>query len=377
MDPKIAIVTTWRSDNRGSILQAYALQRILALRGYDSEFIDFSPRREGYLYRLARLARDLLKDTYAFTCRPDLYENRNKNRRFVRDKLRVGPFYATYDQLSDRAEGRYSAAICGSDQIWKCPGGYAAPLYYLTFIDTSKRIAYAPSIGCDCIPPNCTDSFREYVNQIPFLSVREEQGAVLIKEIVGRDAEVVLDPSLLLTGEQWRTDYQVIESACLEDGYILCYFLRDNPEYTECAYRLSELTGHDLVAIEPVSRKDYASLRDMEIVAAGPLELVQLIDNASYVLTDSFHGVAFSINLEKQFATFKRFGDDDPISENSRVYSILGKTRLESRLIAPSTMPGVLVEKHIEYDLVRPLLDLEREQSLAYLQRAVTAVVGY
>jgi len=376
MDPKIAIVTTWRSDNRGSILQAYALQRVLELWGYDSEFIDFSPRREGYLYRLARLAKDLFKDMYTFTCRPTLCKSRNKNRRFIRDKLRVSPFHATYGQLSDEAAGRYSAAICGSDQIWKCYGGYVAPFYYLTFMDADKRIAYAPSIGCDCIPPNCTNSFREYVNQIPFLSVREEQGAALIKEIVGRDAEVVLDPSLLLTEEQWRMEHHMVEIECLEGGYILCYFLRENPEYTRYAYRLSELTGHALVAIEPVSWKKHVSLRGIETVAAGPLEFVQLIDNASHVLTDSFHGVAFSINLGKQFGVFKRFDDDDPISENSRVYSILGRTRLESRLIAADTMPSVLVEKHIEYDLVRPLLDLEREQSLAYLKKAITAAIG-
>jgi len=377
MDPKIAIVTTWRADNRGCKLQAYALQRILESWGYDSEFIYFSPRSRSYLFRLARFSYHLLKDTYTFICRPNSHQVRKRNGRFVRDKLKVSPLYVTYDQLRDEAKKRYSAAICGSDQIWKCPGGYANPLHYLTFIDAEKRIAYAPSIGCNYIPPDCTDSFREYVNEIPFLSVREEQGAMLIKEIVGRHAEVVLDPSLLLTKEQWEAEIQMGGQARPKEEYILCYFLQDNPEYTTYARRLSELTGYAIVAIEPVSRKKYASLRGIEIAAAGPFEFVQLINHASHVLTDSFHGVAFSINLGKQFRVFRRFDDDDPLSENSRIYNILGKTHLENRLITPDTMPGFSIERHINYDLVRLLLDAEREQSLAYLNKAITAAVGY
>jgi hypothetical protein len=376
MDRKIAIVTPWRSDNRGSILQAYALKKTLESWGYDAEFIYFSPRRKSCMYRLAGLSRDLLIDIYTFICRPNLYRVRHKNR-MIRDKLKASPLYVTYDQLRDEAAKRYSAVICGSDQIWNCHGGYANPFFYLTFIDAKKRIAYAPSIGRNYISPGCLDAFREYVNEIPFLSVREEQGAMLIKETVGRDAEVVLDPSLLLTEEQWEAEIQMTGQACLTGEYILCYFLRDNSEYTRYAYRLSELTGYAIVAIEPASLKKYASLQGIELAAAGPLEFVQLIDNASCVLTDSFHGVAFSINLGKQFGAFRRFDDDDPICQNSRIYNILGKTHLESRLITPDTTPSLFVEEHIKYDLVRPLLDSEREQSLAYLKKAIAAVISY
>jgi hypothetical protein len=252
----------------------------------------------------------------------------------------------------------------------------ADPLYYLTFIDAKKRIAYAPSIGCSYIPPDCIGSFKRYVNEISFLSVREEQGATLIKEIVGRDAEVVLDPSLLLTDAQWKAESQMALQACPKEEYILCYFLRDNPQYTRCAYELSELTGYAITAIEPVSRKKYACLQGFRIEAPGPFEFVQLVNNASYILTDSFHGVAFSINLGKQFGVFKRFDDADPLSENSRIHNILDRTHLGSRLVTPDTLTGFFVEEHIDYDLVRPLLDMERERSLAYLEKAISATVG-
>jgi hypothetical protein len=123
MDRKVAIVTTWRSDNHGSILQAFALQRLVERWGYDSELIDFSRGREGYSYRLERLMKDHLKNAYTLILRPNLYEIRRKNRTFICGKLKVSPFYVTYDQLSHQAAERYSAAICGSDQIWKCYGG--------------------------------------------------------------------------------------------------------------------------------------------------------------------------------------------------------------------------------------------------------------
>lgn len=363
MDTKIGIVTWWAAKNYGSVLQAYALQRILESWGYESEFIGFA----------ANALRGLIDDIVTYVCRPKAHEVRKEFVKFQRENLNSSPAYWTYDQLRYEASKRYSAAIAGSDQIWCCHGGHAKPLYYLTFIDAKKRIAYAPSVGRNYISADCTDAFREYVSEIPFLSVREEHGAALIREIAGRDAKVVVDPCLLLTAEQWKEEIQMTREITLKGKYILCYFLRDNPEYSKYAHALSDLTGHAVAAIEPVSRKEYVSLRGVETLVADPFDFVRLIDNASYVLTDSFHGVAFSINLRKQFGVFRRFHDDDPISQNSRIYNILQKTHLEDRLVSADAFPSGFNRESIDYDSVHLLLRREREQSLAYLKRAVTA----
>lgn len=363
MDTEIAIVTWWQGANYGSVLQAYALQKVLESWGYESELIGFA----------ANALRRLVQDIEACVCKPTAHQVRDKFARFRRENLKSSPKYWTYDQLKHEAAKRYSAAIAGSDQIWCCAGGHAKPLYYLSFIDAKKRIAYAPSIGYNYIPAECVDDFRKYVSEIPFLSVREEHGAALIREVVGREAKVVVDPSLLLTAEQWKAEIGMPSEVTLGRKYILCYFLRDNPEYSIFARALSDVTGYAVAAIEPVSPKEYVSLRGIETVVADPFDFVRLIDNASYVLTDSLHGVAFSINLGKEFGVFKRFHDDDPISQNSRIYNILKKTHLEDRLVSADVVPSDLTRRSTDYDSVRTLLRREREQSLAYLKEAVTA----
>lgn len=101
-----------------------------------------------------------------------------------------------------------------------------------------------------------------------------------------------------------------------------------------------------------------------------------MVKNASYILTDSFHGLSFSINLERQFVVFKRFSDDDKISQNSRIYNILRKLQLENRLISSDQSVSFLIDNIIDYSLVRPLLESERERSLEFLSRSINSVIN-
>jgi hypothetical protein len=370
MDQKIAIVTWYRNGNYGGTLQAYALQKTLESMGFDSEFINFCPELKSISYRVERF----LKDVVIFCYKPKLYKSREKIYKFVRDNLKASPPYYSYNQLSDIAEERYWAAICGSDQIWATVGGKVEPLNYLTFINEGKRIAYAPSIGYKRISEQSKDTFKEYVNNIRFLSIREKRGAEIIKEITGRNAQVVLDPSLLLTREQWEKEIQQTQTNKLlsKKEYIFCYFLGRSSEYAKWAHELSEHTGYSLVTLE--SKRSI--FRGIEKAIADPFGFLQLINNAAYVLTDSFHGTAFSINFGKQFGVFKRFKDDDPICQNSRIYNILEKTCLENRLITGETPISSFVEEKIDYNLVHTLLDKERQRSLEYLKEAITDVLN-
>ncbi len=361
-------MTWYDNPNYGGVLQAYALQKTLESLGYDSEFISCFPERRSLSYKLSRF----LKDCVIFASMPRVHQSRKRIYEFIKNNLKVSPAYTTYEQLESEASRRYSAAICGSDQIWSNIGGYVNPLYYLTFIDEKKRIAYAPSIGYNRVQADCTATFREYVGGIKFLSVREKQGEALIKDIVGRDAKVVLDPSMLLTKKEWEAKVLSADAITLELPYIFCYFRHNNDQFVEYARRLSEFTGYRIIAVDT----SFPSLRGIRTVVADPLDFVWLINNASYVLTDAFHGTAFSINLGKQFGVFKRFHDDDPINQNSRVHNILEKTHLESRLITFDTPIDFLVQEEIDYDLVDPLLDSERRESLTYLASAMTAVIN-
>lgn len=369
MDKKIGIVTWFKNGNYGGTLQAYALQKTIESLGFDCEFIDFCPEAKSFSHKTIRLLKDVAISIY----KPRLYQSRKQIYKFVKDNLKVSPPYYTYNQLKETADKRYFAAICGSDQIWSNAGGEINPLYYLTFIDKEKRIAYAPSIGYNNISPEISDVFTDYVNDIKYLSVREKHGANLIKEATGRNAQVVIDPSLLLTKRQWEKEIQKFGKKLYQGKrYIFCYFLGKNPDYVKYALKLAEFTQCTLVAVE----SKHAPLNSVKRILADPIDFLCLINNAEYILTDSFHGVALSINFGKQFATFKRFKDNDPICQNSRIYNILEKTHLENRLITTETPMSFFTKEITDYELADGLLTEERKSSLDYLKNAINAVAN-
>ncbi len=239
-------------------------------------------------------------------------------------------------------------------------------------MDERKRISYAPSIGYNKIQDSIRDEFRICVNGIRFLSIRETQGADIIKSITGRDAKVVLDPSLLLNKSEWLEKIKDKKCVSPDGKYILLYILGDNEEHVRYAKQLSKGTGYKLIAINT----KYGRIKDLDVVYGDPFDFVELVNNASYVLTDSFHGVAFSINLEKQFVVFKRFKDDDLISQNSRIYNILEKTNLKDRLISADESISFVQNNKIDYDKVIPLLEKERKISIDFLSKSLELVIN-
>lgn len=370
MDKKIAIVTWYTNGNHGGTLQAFALQKVLESMGVESEFVDFCPRKKSLRYIVERTIKDIIIYLY----KPKVYKTRKSIYKFVKEKLNVSKPYYSYDDLRDEAKERYSAAICGSDQIW-CNAGYIIDeLYYLTFIEKDKRIAYAPSTGPNYMSDSFKGRFIECIKDIKFLSVREKQGSEFIKKVTGFNAKVVLDPTLLLTKAQWEEKFlpsiQSLEKP--KEKFIFCYFLGCNPEHARYAYSLSKETGYKIITLDMKK----CAFKNVEKRVVDPFGFLDLIYNAVYVLTDSFHGTALSIVLEKQFAVFKRFKDTDPNNQNSRIFNILEKTRLEDRLISCDSSTDILVKNSIDYTLVNELLNVERRESLEYLKEALDSVLN-
>lgn len=365
---KIGIVTWHYNSNYGTLLQAYALQEIIKKFGYSPEFVNFRPNLNTSKKKLVRK----LKDLYIMLFRPGLYNNRKLLYRFIDQNFSLGKLYYSYNDLCKEADKIYDVGICGSDQIWSNNTGTINPFYYLDFLDESKRISYASSIGRNRIPDNLVTDFGKYVNKIRYLSIREEKGAEIIKEITGRDAEVVLDPSLLLDKDEWLEKIEDKKPVSPKEKYIFLYILGDNEEHVEYAKQVSKITGLKLIAIET----KYGKVKDLELIPADPFDFVELVNNASYVLTDSFHGLAFSINLEKQFAVFKRFRDDEKKSQNSRIYNLLKKTNLEDRLILSDESVSFLSDNIIDYNSVKPLLEEERKRSLEFLSSSIKSVIN-
>jgi hypothetical protein len=373
---RIGIVTWFMHQNYGQVLQAFALQTSISKLGFEPELINYHPSIvterttgifEANLRRLphitaSRLARVLTRELY------QLYCNRISSRKrlfkaFVKSYLKVSQEVTNINQLSSLYEG----FICGSDQIW-APTVFNE-YYYLSFeTDPKRKISYAPSFGLNTIPKNISEQVAALLYNIKNLSVREETGASLVEELIGKKPHIVVDPTLLLDAEQWS---QVASRVVVRCPFILCYFLGNNPEHRAIVNKIKQETGLHVVILPfntgDLFRKGFAAKSSI-----GPREFLSLVSNAELICTDSYHGILFSINYNKPFLAFKRFSDEDPVSQNSRVNYILGKYGLWDRLVIDKD--ELCYNKRIDYSKVNKLLKVEREHSKTFLESSLAGI---
>ena len=203
---------------------------------------------------------------------------------------------------------------------------------------------------------------RKWISEVKHLSVREDSGVKLIKELCGRDALHLLDPTLLLNGETWRKKLEIQKK---KNKYILAYFLDAPSRQAKCCINnLKKKYQCDVIAI-PYEHEDMSYATN--VVPTGPLEFLSLVDNAVAVVTDSFHGTAFSINLHTPFFVFDRnYGAAH--SQSSRVISLLKKIGLMERY-EPSEEANT--EINLDFTHSDEILTAEREIAKRYLQESV------
>jgi len=297
----------------------------------------------------------------------NVYLTWKKMDKWIKSNLNISEKYDSFEELKSISM-QYGAVICGSDQIWNNDGSIN-PFYYLQFADKSKRIAYAPSIARDYIDDRFVETFSKYVQQIKYLSIREKQGAQLIKKITGREATVVLDPTLLLNKEQWEK--QLPNNHELENRkYIFCYFLTKNDTYYNEVLKLSKKLNVEIIT-PTIFRNHNDTSQNVDF-----FEFLNLIRYAQFVVTDSFHGVAFSLNFCKQFAVYKRFKDSYKGTQNSRIYNVLNEFNLNDMLITENNKLEQVISNIKDYENISNILDEKRQDSLEYLNRALKSVFG-
>jgi len=395
MKKKVGMITIHYVDNLGGVLLAYALQESVVRFGYECSVIDYDPTpipsRTNYLAnaivrRVVRLPQYLVKFPKYFSLfiknRGAVLPPRHIHGSSGLRKIRFDSFREKYIKLSERhytsSESLnrnpplYDAYICGSDQVWnpficKSPDNAKnEPAYFLTFAPERKRISYAPSISIPKIPENLRAEMTELLNGIPSLSCREKQGADLIKNLTGREAEVVMDPTLLLTCEDWEG---IASESEIKEPYILGYFLGEGLDYRIFAKELANKYGYRLVIISR-ELQDSNDPNTISCSDAGPADFLGLVKNARCVCTDSFHGTIFSINFGRPFYAFERPGSHGSQSMATRIYSILEILGLTSRLMRPDSP---LPESPFEIDYATPHLRLQeaRTSSLHYLGEAL------
>ncbi|MCI1952654.1 MAG: polysaccharide pyruvyl transferase family protein [Clostridiales bacterium] len=362
------IMTYYKTYNYGSALQAYALYREVTALGYSCKMLDYRP---DFLNSCSPLKKaiGIIKRLF-----PAFYRRVFWGWQFKLKKERFVNFYQNYLKESKPypskealylAQKEYRGIICGSDQIWTpTPNGYD-DAYVLSFADNDlRKVAYAPSIGYPNILPLYRETMGKGIERFDALSIREPHGAEIIQKLTGKTAEVVLDPTFLLTREDWEQ----FSKAPLQKGpYIFCYFLGKRQEARILAKKLKKLTGYSLI-IAPMWNRDtlWADQVRMDI---GPQEFIGLIQNAAYVCTDSYHATILSINLNTSFYTFSRHTEHDPENQNLRITEILDMFGLRERYLESATK--LICPSQVNFSSVNCKLNKMRKQSFAYLQRAL------
>lgn len=372
MRDKVLLTTVFSGYNYGSSLQALAGKLVLHELGYDCQLVGMKSLVKGRDIRLKKLVTILWRSFVLRGSRGanalSTYQN-SYNKTLIGDSVTrfaqftdkyLQPNYLSWRGLKKTANDSV-ACFAGSDQIWNSSTMYIDPMYYLRFAPAYKRVALAPSFGRDFVADYNVEKMSKWIGEFASLSVREDSGVKLIKDMTGRDAINLVDPTLMVDGDTWKKNLGIEDKST---NYILAYFL-DKPSDSarRAIAELKESLACEVIAIPyQFDEMDYCD----KVVPTGPVEFLDLINNAKCVLTDSFHGTAFSINLHTPFYVFARdYGSAH--SQNSRVESILKKMNMQDRF-----EPNEVSQKYsqIDFNKSEEVLKAERTKARDYLKAA-------
>ncbi|MBO4631213.1 MAG: polysaccharide pyruvyl transferase family protein [Lentisphaeria bacterium] len=364
---RIGQITLYKSLY-GGILQCTALQLFLRNSGYDCELIQYSA--DG-LIRQKTLPRRILSCCARSVSFLLTLKRCNNTAVFSRKFIRKSRFYKNEKALQAAVD--YDSYITGSDQVWNSSNNNRSGAYFLDFApEGRKRIAYAPSFGVTELSQSYADFCAERLKRFDALSCREEQGAKLIDSLIGVKVPIVLDPVFLLSAEEWSTMMTPVRP---KPHYILCYQVGNVPALRKLlSKRVQQLAEKRNCRVIWIGRPGYMRLKDpfAEGWDAGPAEFLRLIQDADAIVTNSFHGLAFSLIFHKEFWIITRTGEKDSNKGlDSRQINLLEKTGLISRWVKPGAEIPDSVSK-IDYETVDGILMEGLEKSKSFLRSALT-----
>lgn len=364
---KINTITCHHVYNHGALLQAYALSEFLKGEGHDVSIIDYRPSYLDGHFKLwrsdPRYDRIGLGWAYVLAKLPGRIRSLKRKKAF-------DAFFDRYMPVTDRiyhSVGELRANppeadlyIAGSDQIWNTDFKNGIdPAFYLDFGDC-RKISYAASFATHSLHEGTENFVKEMLGNFTDISIREQSGLKILNNL-GYHGTVVVDPVFLLNKDQW--DIIASEDGKNED-YILIYDFERNPVIRELARRYSKLNHCKIYSIGPY-RLDYA---DKCFINYGPDAFVGLIKNAKCVLSNSFHGSAFSMIFQKNFFVANR---EDGLNE--RMLDLLIRYNLTDRLINLNIDDQAL-KSSVSYKHVLPTLLKNIESSKVFLGKQLQSI---
>lgn len=351
---KVGIVTITIGENIGNKLQNYALQETILKYANDCQTIRFGNNDNNKNKRI----KEFLKKTIFYKKYKNKIIRTNNFNKFLK-KIRYSDFIVSNDNIPIEKLNEYDYFVAGSDQIWNLHYKENSKVFFLGFCDSNKKIAYAPSFGSSIIPNDVPDNIKEWISDIKYLSVREEDGKKIVNKLTGRtDAEVLVDPTLLLDKYEWE---KIAEKPQWHNNekFILNYFL-------------GELSEQRRKEIERVAKENCCKVinileKNDPYYGCGPAEFLYLEKNAFLICTDSFHSSVFAFIFDRPFVIFER-EEKNIVSMNSRLNNLVEKFLLEDRRYNGTN----ITKKNINHDYTEAYerLKKERKKSKDFLDKA-------
>lgn len=345
---KVGILTFHNAINYGAVLQAYALQQVLKKMSVDCEIIDYLCPGVEKQYRRKKLSDHAHWKVYIM----DLLSGH----RLDKKKAEFAAFFDKCYVLSEKTEpkscsldDKYDAIIVGSDQVFNPKNTEGDSTYLLDFECNAKKIAYAASIGDNSFLDLWKEKYGvDYISllkKFDSLSFREEEAASFVSELLNIDCKTVLDPVLLAGNEVWG---DFCEKECGE--YVFVYNLGNIPQLAECTKAIGKKTGLKVYVVNRNIKGDYMFHEFENVSSLSPTDFLKMLSGAKYVITDSFHGTAFSVLFHKNFYSVI---SPNKVNANSRIIDLLKRIKLNNRIISDPS--------EIKYDPISTYSEVDEE----------------
>lgn len=358
---KLGIVTFHRAINYGAVLQTYALQHTMDKLGAEAEVLDYHCDYLEKNYRVLQRLRNTngLKSFAAvfIKCAIPATKKEIAFKKWLRKHCKLS---RSYKEDIEQANDQYDAFITGSDQVWNYNHTAFDKTYFLDFVhDRSRKFSYAASFGFSELAQEYILPYRELLEDFSGISVREASGAKLAGKILGiPNIPVTVDPVLLLRPQDWN-----VQTRPIKEKYIFIYELMPSDDVVKFALALAQ--KHDLKIIRTTNTLQRPSHKRIKnVFGISPQTFLEYINNAEYVVTNSFHGTAFSILFNKQFYVCRLTDTMTPL--NARLDDLLALCGLEDRVVDTGA-----TSCDIDFAPVNLRLEKERQAGISYLKETV------
>ena len=377
MAQKIGLIAPYESTNYGTMLQAYALARKIGELGHECEYVDYTPYyKRSFWERAVRKVKRIMHvpldtnellyegvDDYNFMFSETFAPLRMSSQTFSDKYIPHSAVRYTPKNIR-RCLRQYERLIVGSDQTWSMERyRNMRGLYMLPFAKNNiKCYAYAPSLGTTKITDEHAAILKRQLKKFEIISCREQSNCDVLSKLTGQKVSFVADPTLLLSGDEWRkmADYEG-----LPEKYIMAYILGEKECISDYAEQLGEQLGLPIFYV--CTRSKYLDKKHHFQMDLRPEQWIAAIDRAACVVTDSFHGSLFSINMSTNFYVFtKREEIRNDFNDNDRISELLRTFHLEERFVHDDYHE--VYGQAIDFESIQSNIVNLRKQSMDYLQ---------